>query len=133
MFDTLPRTFNKMPFGNVCGGLFFLMLFFAGWTSSISMAEPLVVILREKFNISRVRASVIVGTTTLALGVLALLSFNKLEDFCICSKYTIFSVMTDVTTNILLPIGALGYAIFAGWKLVRIGCTVSTLGRMFLN
>lgn len=117
MFQVLPLTFNQMPFGNFFGGLFFLMLFFAGWTSSISMAEPLVVILIEKTKLKRHQAAAIVGAIAWGFGILALLSFNTFSDFKILGKYTLFTSMTDLVTNILLPFGALAFAIFAGWRL----------------
>lgn len=117
MFQVLPLAFNQMPLGTFFGGLFFLMLFFAGWTSSISMAEPLVVILMEHFKITRNKASIIIGFCSWTLGIFALLSFNILSDIKIFGKYNIFSAMTDLCTNIFLPIGAFAFAIFVGWIL----------------
>ena len=115
MFQVLPIAFNQMPAGTYFGGLFFLMLWFAAWTSSISMAEPLVIILREQFKASRLQASWVVGAITWTLGLLALSSFNILADVKIFGRYDLFNIMADFATNIILPTGALGFAIFAGW------------------
>jgi neurotransmitter:Na+ symporter, NSS family len=115
MFQVLPIAFNQMPFGTFFGGLFFIMLLFAAWTSSISMAEPLVVLLIEKFNFSRNKSAIIIGSICWIVGILALLSFNILKNIQIFGKYDIFSAIADFATNIILPTGALGFAIFAGW------------------
>lgn len=117
MFTILPIAFNDMPFGLLFGGLFFLMLWFAAWTSSISMAEPLVLILNEQFKFKRIKSSVIIGIIAWVIGAVAMLSFNVLQDVKIFGKYDIFSAIADFSTNIILPTGALGFAIFSGWIL----------------
>lgn len=119
MFTVLPIAFNDMPYGIAFGGLFFLMLWFAAWTSSISMAEPLVVILNEQFKTTRKQASLIVGSIAWVIGAIAMLSFNLLEDVKIFGKYDIFTAIIDFSTNIILPVGALGFAIFSGWILSK--------------
>lgn len=117
MFTVLPIAFNNMPFGLLFGGLFFIMLWFAAWTSSISMAEPLVVILDEQFKLKRKTSSLIVGLVAWVLGAIIMLSFNVLKDVRIFNRYDLFSAVADFATNIILPTGALGFAIFAGWIL----------------
>lgn len=117
MFKVLPIAFGQMPAGQWFGGLFFLLLWFAAWASSISMAEPLVVLLPERFQYSRKAASYIVGIVCWCLGGLALLSFNVWQDFRLLGRFTLFDAMADLTTNIILPVGGLGFALFAGWVL----------------
>ena len=117
MFKVLPIAFNQMPFGTAFGGLFFLMLWFAAWTSSISMAEPLVIILQEKYQYTRLKSAIIIGIIAWILGSLAMLSFNCLENIQLFNRYTLFEAIVGLTTNIILPIGALGFSIFAGWLL----------------
>ena len=48
MFVTLPKVFDSMKFGTVIGALFFLLVLFAALTSSISLTETLVSIIRDK-------------------------------------------------------------------------------------
>lgn len=117
MFTVLPIAFNNMPFGVFFGGLFFLMLWFAAWTSSISMAEPLVVILNEQYKMQRKYSSTLIGIIAWIIGAIVMLSFNKLQDLRIFGRYDLFSAVADFATNIILPTGALGFAIFAGWIL----------------
>jgi len=114
MFKVLPIAFAQMPAGQWFGGLFFLLLWFAAWTSSISMAEPLVVLLVERRGLTRNRASFLIGLLCWFLGLFALLSFNAWENIRILG-FTIFEVMADTTTNIILPIGGILFAYFAGW------------------
>lgn len=119
MFQILPIAFAKMAGGQFFGGLFFLLLLFAAWTSSISIAEPLVILLKERHGFSRLSASIIVGITAWVLGIASLLSFNKWQNFKIAQKWTVFGAITDLTTNILLPLGGLGFALFAGWIMTK--------------
>jgi len=120
MFEVLPITFSQMPFGSIIGAMFFILLLFAAWTSSISLAEPLVLLLIERANLSRKTASIIVGSFAWLIGIGSLLSFNVWSDFKIFGKWTIFYINTDLTTNILLPVGGLLFSIFAGWKLNQV-------------
>ncbi len=117
MFKVLPIALAQMPAGQWIGGLFFLLLWFAAWASSLSMAEPLVVLMVERRKWSRVKASIVVGVVCWILGLLALFSFNIWSDFKFFGKFTIFGAMADLTTNIILPLGGAMFAIFAGWVL----------------
>ena len=115
MFEVLPIAFAKMGGGQFFGGLFFLLLLFAAWTSSISMAEPLVALLTERYNFSRLAASLIVGACAWTVGIGSVLSFNVWQNVKIFGRWNFFFANTDLVTNILLPLGGLAFAIFAGW------------------
>lgn len=117
MFKILPIAFSQMPGGQWIGGLFFLLLWFAAWASSLSMAEPLVVLLIERRGISRLKACFIIGILCWTLGLLALFSFNIWSDVKILGRFTLFEAMADATTNIILPVGGALFALFAGWVL----------------
>lgn len=119
MFQVLPIAFSKMVWGQFFGGLFFVLLLFAAWTSSISIAEPLVILLTERHGLKRLTASIIVGVGAWILGFASLLSFNVWQNFKIFNDRTLFSVITDLATNILLPLGGLGFALFAGWIMTK--------------
>jgi len=117
MFKVLPIAFSYMPLGPVIGSLFFILLWFAAWSSTLSMAEPLVMLLMERMHLKRHTASWIVGSVCWLAGVAAALSFNVWHSIKIFHKFTIFDAMADLTTNILLPLGGLAFVIFAGWKI----------------
>jgi NSS family neurotransmitter:Na+ symporter len=52
-FVTMPLVLGKLPAGEVFGFIWFALLFLAGVTSSISLAQPAVVFLEDEFNMSR--------------------------------------------------------------------------------
>jgi len=60
-FVSMPIIFQNMPLGSIFGFLWFLMLFLAGITSSVAMAQPIISFLEEQFNFSKNKATAIVG------------------------------------------------------------------------
>jgi neurotransmitter:Na+ symporter, NSS family len=59
-FNTLPVVFAQMgPFGNLIGAVWFLMLFLAAITSSLSMYQPCLAFFRESLGITRFKATVL--------------------------------------------------------------------------
>lgn len=117
MFQTLPIIFAKLPGGRILGTGFFALLLFAAWTSSMSMAEPLVALLTERFGLKRPCAAILIGLVAWSLGLAALFSFNLLSGVQLFHHWSIFTAMTDLVTNIMLPIGGIAFAVFAGWVL----------------
>jgi len=55
-FVTMPLIFQKLSFGWVFGFMWFALLFLAGITSSVSLAQPAVCFLEDEFNINRKKA-----------------------------------------------------------------------------
>jgi neurotransmitter:Na+ symporter, NSS family len=123
VFKTLPLAFGQMPFGTVFGTLFFVLLVFAAWTSSISLLEPLVEWLEEHRGINRIAAAVGGGFAAWLLGVASVLSFNLWADVAPLGMFeafagkTIFDLLDYLTANIMLPLGGLAVALFAGWTM----------------
>ena len=66
-FVTMPLIFQKVLFGAFFGCIWFLLLFLAGITSSVSLAQPAVAFLEDEFNITRKRAVAIFGAVTFIL------------------------------------------------------------------
>jgi NSS family neurotransmitter:Na+ symporter len=66
-FVTMPLVLQKMAFGNLMGFMWFLLLFIAGITSSISLAQPVVAFLEDEFNLPRKKAAIIFGVVLFAL------------------------------------------------------------------
>lgn len=118
IFQTLPIAFGHMDYGSVFGGLFFLLLVFAAWSSSISLIEPAVAWLVENKNMSRMRACILSGMTTWLLGIGTVLSFNLTADVRLFDK-TFFDLLDYLTANIMLPLGGLCIALFVGWVMSR--------------
>lgn len=118
IFITLPIAFAQMPYGQILGTSFFVLLMFAAWTSSISLIEPTVIWLIERFKISRVKATLIVGALSWILGIGSVLSFNLWQNHQLFGK-TYFDIMDYVTSNIMLPTGGLLIAIFVAWRMPK--------------
>jgi len=118
IFVTLPLAFSEMPGGLYFGTLFFVLLVFAAWTSSISIIEPAVAYLVENVGFSRVMATTVIAIAAWFLGIAALLSLN------VWSGYTLFDMgildlLDYVTANILLPLGGFLIALFVGWRMTE--------------
>ena len=116
LFQTLPVAFGQMPFGTVVGSLFFILVAFAAWSSSISLGEPVVAWAVETLGMSRVKAAVIVGLVAWVWGIGTILSFNLWSDVTLFGK-TIFDTLDFLTANIMLPLGGLLIAVFVGWRM----------------
>ncbi len=63
-FVTMPLILQKMAFGNLLGFMWFMLLFIAGITSSISLALPALAFLEDEFNLSKKQASIVLAVTT---------------------------------------------------------------------
>ena len=118
IFDTLPIAFGHMPGGEFFGGIFFVLLLFAAWSSGISLVEPIVVWLVENKNMTRLRASVYSGAIIWLLGLLTIFSFNIGREWTLFGL-TMFELLDYLTANIMLPLGGLLIAFFAGWVMKR--------------
>ncbi len=119
MYEILPVAFASIPGGAIIGSLFFLLLLFAAWTSSINLAEPLVLILMQRHSLKRGTACCFVGLAAWFVGIGSLLSFNVWKNVHFAHHLTVFDIATNLPTDILLPLGGLGFALFAGWVLSK--------------
>lgn len=66
-FVTMPLILQKMPLSELFGFLWFGLLFLAGVTSSVSMAQPAIAFLEDEFDISRKKAVALFGVVTFTL------------------------------------------------------------------
>ncbi|MDK2982539.1 MAG: neurotransmitter:Na+ symporter, family [Thermococcaceae archaeon] len=105
VFVTLPMVFQKMPGGAFFGALFFLLLIFAGLSSTVSMLEVYVDSAITKLNMSRKNASVLLGLVTFIVGAPSALNPSY------------FDWIINISTVYIGPLGAL----IAALALIRIG------------
>lgn len=66
-FVTMPLIFGKIPLGALFAFLWFILLFLAGATSSVSLAQPAIAFLEDEFKLNRKRAIWIFGVATFIL------------------------------------------------------------------
>jgi len=120
IFNTLPLAFGQMSGGLIFGTLFFVLLVFAAWTSAISLIEPAVAWLIEKFSITRLCSSIICGLVTWLVGLGTVFSFNswsRIEVFndTFLDGKSFFDLLDYLTSNIMLPLGGILICIFTAW------------------
>ena len=115
IFRTLPIAFGQMDAGILIGTLFFVLLVFAAWSSSISLIEPAVAWLVENRGMNRIYASVWIGIITWFIGLGTVFSFNIWSEYKWFGGKNFFDSLDYLTANIMLPLGGLLIAIFAGW------------------
>lgn len=115
IFQTLPIAFGHMPAGRLIATLFFMLIAFAAWTSAISLVEPTIAWVTENTEISRKVATAVLGGIIWLLGVAVVLSFNDWQHVKIIFGLNIFETLDKLTSTVLLPLGGLLMAIFAGY------------------
>jgi NSS family neurotransmitter:Na+ symporter len=118
VFITLTIAFGHMPGGQVFGALFFVLLTVAAWTSAISLLEPVAAWLVETVGMSRRRAASVGGIGAWLLGIGSLLSFNLWAEAKLWGM-NFFDLCEFLSTTVMLPLGGLLIAIFAGWRMAR--------------
>ena len=118
IFKILPIAFGQMPYGRGIGFLFFVLLMFAAWTSAISLLEPATAWLVERKGFTRVRAAMYTGLTAWVLGIGSLLSLNLWSNAKLFGM-TFFELVEYLSVNVMLPVGGLLVAVFAGWFMSR--------------
>lgn len=115
IFSTLTEVFGKIGAGRILGSLFFLLVFFAALTSSISLLEVIVSFAFERTAVSRKMAAVIAAVLFIILSVFASLSFGLLSDVRILGM-TIFDLFVFLSDNVIMPLGGIFICILAAWK-----------------
>ena len=115
MFVTLPVVFGSIPLGAWFGGLFFLLVVVAAWSSTISLLEPAVAYFTERFGFHRISACLLIAGCAWLLGLCTVFSFNDWSDLNLIGGMNFFELIDFVTTSIMLPLGGLLTAIFVGW------------------
>ena len=95
-FVSMPIIFTKIPFGSLFGFMWFLLLFFAGITSSVAMSQPLIAFLKEEFRFTHRKA----------VGVLIAMVFIPIQ-FCV------FFLAKGFLDEMDYWIGTFGLVVFA--------------------
>ncbi len=104
-FQTLPTALADYWY---IGAAFFFLAFFAAITSSVSLLEPSVAFVAEKFNLTKFKAAWLTGAAITVLGFGSLFS-SEFFDF----------IDTGLAGPILAPLSALLIVLFTGWRLKK--------------
>ncbi len=116
MFQTLPSVFGSMPGGAVIGAVFFLLVFFAAFTSSISLMETVASIIEDKLHLDRKKVCIILFVFCLAMGIPSSLGFSAWSVISLAGM-SILDMFDFISNSVLMPITALATCIFVGYYL----------------
>lgn len=122
IFQSLPVAFQTMPAGSLIGFLFFILIFFAALTSSISLLEGPVAWASHRFRLRRPVAAALIGLIAWLIGVLCALGYNVLSDvrplwfWGVFAEMDILDALDGITGKIMLPLAGLLLAVFVGWR-----------------
>lgn len=114
LFDTLPKVFEQVPFGGLFGALFFLLVLFAALTSMISLMEVVIAWLIDKFNMGRIKATLLVSAAVFVIGIPSSLGFGVWKNVTIFGR-SIFDFIDFTANSVLMPLIAIATCIFVGY------------------
>lgn len=107
--------FTNIPGGLVIAAFFFLAAVIAAWTSTIALAETVVVTLMERMHISRIAASFFLGMAAIIIGTLAVLTHTCWTNTLLFQHIQVQGIIKRITTTYLMPFSAFFIALFLGW------------------
>jgi len=118
IFQTLPVAFAQMPGGYLFSVLFFLILSVAGITSMVGLVESVNAWLEDRFNMPRHKSALLVVGSVAVFSILSIMSYNVMGELGMGGR-NFNDIMDYFSNQILLPLGGLFIAIFAGWAMQR--------------
>lgn len=114
MFETLPKVFEKMPFGRIIGLVFFVLVLLAALTSSISLKEAIASMFMDKFKISRKKAVLIIFAVSVVLGIPSALGYGALKNVTPLGM-DFLTFFDYVSNSVIMPIVAIATCVLVGW------------------
>lgn len=95
-FATMPIIFQKLPLGMIFGTLWFLLLFFAGITSSVALTQPAIAFFQDELGWTRKQAVIVVMSIVF-----------------VCGHFVIFGLKGGFLDEMDFWVGTFGLALFA--------------------
>jgi len=114
VFETLPLVFSMMPGGNIFGIFFFILVFIAAITSSVSMLEPICLFTIQELKLSRIKSVLLISFIVSILAVFCAYSQVDGSNIRLFGQ-NLFDFLNNATDKIMLPLGGLLIIIFIGW------------------
>lgn len=119
IFVTLPNIFINMPMGQIWGGLFFVFMTFASFSTVTAVFEALIGNCMDNFGWGRKKAVYILLPLVFFGSIPCVLGFNIWSDVQILGSKGILDTEDFIVSNLVLPIGSLIFALFCvskyGW------------------
>jgi len=131
VFITIPAVFSQIPGGQLLMIAFFVLAAVAATGAMLSLMEVPVVILHERFGMSRPKATMLTILGLVLTGALCALSNSTLKDFKLFGL-NMFDLFDVLSSNIILPAGGILLALFVGWVwgLEKLSSAVSNQGAL---
>ena len=114
MFQTLPKVFEQMPLGNIIGLVFFVLVFLAALTSSISLLEAIVSMFMDKFKFTRKKAVIMMFLIAVVLGIPSALGYGVLGNVMPLGM-DFLTFFDYISNSVMMPIVAIGTCLLIGW------------------
>jgi len=123
-FSTLPVVFAHMGgFGNIIGAAWFFMLFLAAITSSLSMYQPAVALLKESLGWSHGKATA--GVATLGtIGAILTLWFTQGGAFWSTVDFWVGTFLIFIMAGVQIIYFSWVFGIDRGWKEIHNGASI---------
>ena len=118
VFVTLPSIFNTMSLKILWSSAFFLLLGVAALTSTISLHEVLTAYISEEWKMTRRKAALLTTAMITVMACTASLSVGVWRGYTLFGR-NFFDFLDFISADIILPLGGLFTAIFAGWYMDR--------------
>jgi NSS family neurotransmitter:Na+ symporter len=125
-FVTLPTVFQQMFSPTLTSVSFFALMCMAAITSTISLMEVIVAFVREASEdtrrpLNRHQSVVIVTVIQIVTNTLCILSLTGAVSGLTVMGQNLFDAANNFTTDVLIPLGAMGIAVIAGWIVPKQG------------
>jgi len=121
VFETMPEAFAQLGvIGQVVGPLFFFLLAVAAFSSMISILEPSVAFLTQKFSMSRMKATGIILLVCISLSLISIAGHNVWKDVSVGALDNPFEFMKYFADDFLLLLVGTGMSVFVGWRLQKV-------------
>lgn len=114
IYITLPTVFGNMAGGSWISTAFFILVFIAAITSSISILEMIVAYLVQERKMTRKKAVTVASIASGALAVICSLSMASGSNLKILGM-PVFDFLNEITASYMMPINAIVVVIFMGW------------------
>ena len=114
VFITIPAVFSQIPGGQLLMIAFFALASVAATGAMLSMMEVPVVILHERFGMSRPKATLLTIAVLVVLGSSCALTNSTMAGFKLFGM-NMFDLFDFASSNVLLPLGGILLALFVGW------------------
>ncbi|HET9441546.1 MAG TPA: sodium-dependent transporter [Longimicrobiales bacterium] len=123
-FNTLPVVFAHMgPLGNFVGAAWFFMLFLAAITSSISMYQPAVALMKEALGWSHKKATASIAALG-TIGALLTLWFTQGGAFWSTVDFWVGTFLIFVMATLQIILFSWVFGIDRGWKEIHDGASI---------